>query len=135
MLPGDLIGKPGQESTPGQVGQMLENLKANAARPAVQTSSHRDPPVHMPVDLDRVTHVRVKRAKPGPLGHSYEGPFEIYERVSNSCVRIRVGSFANGEPKYELHHWNNLKPAVLRNDTKLAERTRPGRAPAGLNQA
>ena len=37
--------------------QLVEGLKTNAAQPAHQTSAHREPPVHVPEGLDRVTHV------------------------------------------------------------------------------
>ena len=57
--------------------QLVEGLKTNAAKPAQQTSAHREPPVHVPEGLDQVTHVRVRRAKPGLLGHVYEGPMAI----------------------------------------------------------
>ena len=88
-------------------------------------------PVHMPDNLKHVTHVRIKRSKPGPLGHQYEGPFEIVRRLGNTRLELRVGSKANGDPRYEVWNWEDCKPAVL--DERLppptVERTRRGRKP------
>ena len=70
-------------------------------------------PVHMPDNLKHVTHVRIKRSKPGPLGHQYEGPFEIVQRLGNARLKLRVGSKANGDPRYEVWNWEDCKPAVL----------------------
>ena len=109
--------------------QLVEGLRTNAAQPAHQTSAHREPPVNVPKDLDQVTHVRIKRAKPGPLGHTYEGPFKIVERQGKSCIKVRVGSFANGEPKFEVQHWANCRPAVFRGDVQETQRALPGRKP------
>ena len=125
--PGDIIGEPGPPINDEQLRRLLEGLRTNAARPAIQTAHHRTPPVNVPINLDQVTHVRVKRAKPGPLGISYEGPFQIIERVGDSCLKLRVGSYASGEPRYELQHWENCKPAVMSDDTPTAVRQKLGR--------
>ena len=76
-----------------------------------------------------MTHERIKRAKPGPLGHAYEGPFKIVERQGKSCIKVRVGSYANGEPKYEVQHWANCRPAVISESTQEAQLALPGRKP------
>ena len=81
------------------------------------------------LEQDGVTHVRGRRAKTGPLGHTYEGPYKIEERVSNSCVKLRVGSYVDGRPRFEIQHWENLKPAVLEDNQAPAERPQPGRKP------
>ena len=46
-------------------GNTAGGLKLNAAQPGIETSSHRTPQVNPPKDLDKITHVRVKKAKPG----------------------------------------------------------------------
>ena len=76
-----------------------------------------------------MTHVRIKSAKPGPLGHAYEGPFKIVERQGKSCIKVKVGSYVNGEPKYEVQHWANCRPAVFSGDPQEAQRVLPGRKP------
>lgn len=63
-------------------------LDATSAQPAISMSAHRTPSVNSP-DINHITHVRIRRAKPGTLGHSYEGPFKIEEHLGNSCVRLR----------------------------------------------
>ena len=128
VLPGDM--HPDLDLSHSEnLQQLVEGLKANAAKPAHQTSAHREPPVHVPEGLDQVTHVRIKRAKPGPLGHAYEGPFKIVERQGKSCIKVRVGSYANGEPEYEVQHWANCRPAVFSGDIQEAQRALPGRKP------
>ena len=43
--------------------------------------THRQPKVYMPPETSTATHVRVKRAKPGVLGHNWDGPIPIVERL------------------------------------------------------
>ena len=78
-------------------------------------------------NLDTVTHVRLRRAKPGVLGHAFEGPYEIVERLGESCIKLRVGSYANGTPRFEVHHWDNAKPAVYSPTIVTADKPRLGR--------
>ena len=73
-----------------------------------------------PVNLENVTHVRLKRHKLGPLQHTYEGPFKIVERVGRSCIKVEVGLYADGTPRIETHHWENAKPAVLEENQEPA---------------
>ena len=134
VIPGDMVGEPGPPLTTPQLKSLLDSLRAQAARPAIQTSGHREPPVHEPVNLDQVTHVRLKRHKIGPLQHTYEGPFRIIERVGKSCIRVHVGSYADGTPRHEVHHWENAKPAVLQDNQAEAEKKRRGRKEKGPKQ-
>ena len=121
VLPGDM--HPDLDLTHSEnLQQLVEGLRANAARPAQQTSAHREPPVNVPSGLDNVTHVRIRRAKPGPQGHALEGSFRIVERQGKSCLKLRVGSYANGEQKYEIQHWANFCPAVFIGDPQEAQR-------------
>ena len=128
VVPGDIVGHPGAPLTEAQLQLLLEGVKANANQPAIPMSKHRQPPVNMP-DLSKVTHVRVERAKPGPLGHAWAGPFKIVERVGQACIRLKVGNFADGRPKYELQHWVNCKPCPPGPNIKEAQRPLPGRKP------
>ena len=128
-IPGDMVGEPGPPLESKQLRTLLDALRAQAASPAQQMSSHRIPPTNEPSNMDKITHVRVKRHKLGPLQHSYEGPFRIVERMGRSCVKLHVGSYVDGAPRYEIHHWENLKPAVLQDDQKEASRKKLGRKP------
>ena len=125
-VPGDPPRKI-DESTPAHIKDLLEALRRNAAQQHVPMSHHRKESVNVPDSLARTTHVFIRRAKTGVLGHAFEGPYEITERVGESCVRLRVGSKANGEPRFQLHHWNNLKPAVVSEGDPVVEKARPGR--------
>ena len=81
----------------------------------------------MPDSALQAEHVFVKRGKPGNLGKQFDGPFKVEERVGGTCLKIRVGSTAQGQPRYETHHWNNMKPAVIQESTEIQERPNPGR--------
>ena len=129
LIPGDIVGKPGPPLKNDQIKSLLDSLRAQASKPAIQTSSHREPPTHEPTNLDRVTHVRLKRHKLGPLQHSYEGPFPILERVGKSCIKVQVGLFADGTPRVETHHWENAKPAVLSENQQPGTKKKLGRKP------
>ena len=129
LIPGDMVGEPGPPLESKQLKSLLDSLRAHASKPAVQTSGHQEPPVHEPQNLDRVTHVRLKRHKLGPLQHSYEGPFPVLERVGKSCIKVQVGLFADGTPRVETHHWENVKPAVLTDNQQPATKKKLGRKP------
>ena len=62
-VPGDIIGDPGSPLSMTQIKSLLEELRAMAAQPAKPTSAHRSMPVNIPRNLEKVTHVRVKKAK------------------------------------------------------------------------
>ena len=126
-VPGDMVGEPGPPTTSKQLQSLLESLRQQAAQPATQTSNHGSPSVHTPHNLHNVTHVRIKRHKTHPLQHTYEGPFKIVEHLGKSCIKIHVGSYADGTPRHEVQHWENAKPAVLQDDQPEAERPKLGR--------
>ena len=108
-IPGDLIGEPSPPLSKGRVQELLQALQMNAAKPPIQTIHIRKIPVNCP-DTSKVTHIYLKKGKTPPLGPKYEGPFKIIERVSQSCIKIRVGTAADGTPRLETHHWSNFKP-------------------------
>ena len=61
----------------------------------------------------------------------YWGPHKIVQRTGHSTVKVKVGTFANGAENIQTHHWSNLKPAELREDTPEAvmpKRGRPSKA-------
>ena len=130
-IPGDLIGEPGPPIEGSQLKELLETLRTNAAKPPVPMTHNRDPPINYP-DLSKVTHVYIRKGKTTPLGVKFEGPFEITERLGASCIRVRVGSHADGSPRLEVQHWNNCKPAVLApgaQEGQKAVRGRPRKEP------
>ena len=125
-LQADLCGEQGPPTTTPQVKNLLEGLRHKAAQPAHQPSHHGTQPTNHP-NLDNVTHVLVRKGKPATLGHYFDGPFEIVERLGDSCLRLRVGSYASGEPRFEIQHWSNCRPAHMSCDTPSASRPKPGR--------
>ena len=128
LIPGDIITQPGTPLQGAQLKELLETVRMKAARPPVQTSHNRTPPIHYP-DLSDVTHAYVRRGKTTPLSHKFDGPFQIVERMGSSCVKLRVGSTAKGEPRFETQHWENLKPAHMRPEQEVAQRPTRGRKP------
>ena len=125
-LPAGLIGEPSPPLENEAINELLQGLREKNDRKAVQTSKHRTEQINLP-DLSKVTHVLVKKGKPPPLGAQYDGPFPITDRIGDNCIRIRVGTTVAGEPRLELQHWNNCRPAVMKNHDQEEERPRPGR--------
>ena len=55
------------------------------------------------------------------------GPFPIVERPSRTTVKIKVGLDVQGNARYEIRNWRDLKVAHLRPDTKDFLRPKRGR--------
>ena len=51
----------------------------------------------------------------------------ILERKGTSCILLRVGSYADGTARTELHHWENVKIAHFRQKPFTVERPKLGR--------
>ena len=129
-IPGDLVG--GDLHQDSDLPTLLENIRKKTFRPAVQTAHHNVPYEHLPTAMETAERVYVRRGKHTPLGANFDGPFKIHERQGNHCLRVRVGSYNNGEPRYELHHWKNCK--IDHGDgTDLAERPKLGRKSSKRN--
>ena len=124
-VPGDLAGADLEPE--GTIKQLLQKLHQKAAQPPVQTTHHTTKPTYTPSIMSTASHVYVRRGKTTPLGHNFEGPFPIWERKSESCVIVKVGTYVNGAPRLQLHHWNNLKPAHFLHDTFEAQAPTLGR--------
>ena len=128
-IPGDLAGADLQPDSDLQ--NLLHRLRKNAARPPVQTAHHGTQSVHLPENLDQVSHVYVRRGKTTPLGKNYDGPFLITKRLGTSSVQVRVGAYAGtGDTRYETHHWNNCKIAHFYDEPFEATRPALGRKSA-----
>ena len=57
------------------------------------------------------THVYTECDKTTPLGPNFEGPYPIVGREGTSCIKVKKGTYVNGEDRVQLWHWNNCKPA------------------------
>ena len=68
-----------------------------------------------------------EEAKPAPLGQNFDGPFAIVEHLGTSSVKVRVASYADGTPRYEVHHWNNCKIPNFEEEPFEIERPALGR--------
>ena len=123
-LPGDI-----QPDAPpdASIHELLDRLKANAARPPAPTQLHKTVPTYFPPAAQKATHVYTKNHKGHPLSPVSAGPFPIVEHLGKSCLRIRTGTFANGQPREEVHHWNNCTPTTLPESTQPATRATLGR--------
>ena len=64
-------------------------------------TAHGENKVYMPESALRAEYVFVKRGKPGNLGKQYDGPFKVEERLGNKCLKVRVGTTAQGEPRFK----------------------------------
>ena len=126
-IPGQLLGQPGPALNTSQTRQLLDQLYKLASRPPVETSS--------PVDKKGIdhtltaTHVYVKQANPQSLCPKFEGPYEIVSRPSRSTITVKIGMFANGEPRLLTLHWSSCKVAHMREGAESGSRPNLGRRP------
>ena len=127
LLPGQLLGHPGPPLSTLQTKALLEELYKLDTRPAIQTSATVDP-----IDISytkNVTHVYVKVDEPRGLNPRFEGPYRVIDRPSRSTVTVRVGSFADGNPRLLTYSWSHCKPAYLRDGAVEGSRPNIGRRP------
>ena len=122
-IPGDLAAPPQYQT----IDELLLKLRQNADKDPSQTTKFKPKPVYWPASVDKATHVYVEVAKKTPLGPAFKGPFRIEERLGNSCLKIFVGNFKTGKPRYETVHWNNVKPMLLKSGAPEATRPALGR--------
>ena len=106
-LPGDIDAPFGPDKS---LQDLIKRVKGNADRPAAPTALHKSVPVYMPSDVDTADHVYVKRAKTSPLSPKADGPFPILKRIGKSSLEVQVGTYKNGQPRTEVHHWRNCQP-------------------------
>ena len=103
----------GGDPSAADLEELHKKLQMNASREPVQTSHHREVPTYWPASAANTTHVYLQKHKPTPLGGHYVGPLPIMEKIGDSCLKLQVAYFANGEPRHVVAHWNNCKPAVI----------------------
>ena len=121
-VPGDLVENEGEQLT-----TLLDRLRTNAAQPPTQTTHHSNITPFFPEAAKVATHVMQKKGKPAQLGHIYEGPFPITQKIGDACLKIKVGNWATGKPRHELTHWNNCYPVPLSATIPDAEKAKRGR--------
>ena len=126
-MPGDLVA--GGDPSAADLEELHRKLQMNASREPVQTSHHREVPTYWPASAANATHVYLRKHKPTPLGGQYDGPLPIEEKIGDSCLKLRVGYFANGEPRHVVAHWNNCKPAVVAPGSPDGQRAPLGQPP------
>ena len=86
-------------------------------------------------ETDSATRVYVKIEEPRGLSARFEGPFEVVSQPSRSQVQVRVGSYANGEPRLLIYHWSSCRVAHMREEATEGTRPRLGRKPALKEEA
>ena len=128
-VPGDLAGSDLSTNPDHDLVDLVEKLRQNARRPPAQTTIRRHPAVYYPPTTATATHIYLRRQKTTPLSPRSDGPYRILERLGKSAINIKVGEFKSGQPRTEVHHWNNCTPYVLPEDTVDATKTLLGRRP------
>ena len=126
-IPGQLLSHPGPPLTSLQTKALLEEMFKLESNPALQTSSKANPK-----DLDHTknaTHVYIKLEDPKGLSGRFEGPFEIVSRPSRSQIQVKIGVFANGQPRLSIYNWQQCKIAHLREGFIEGSRPALGRKP------
>ena len=124
-IPGDLVTHSPEGTN---IQHLLDQLRAKAAKPTAPTVVPPQP-VYFPATAETCTHVMVEVAKKTPLGPTYRGPFEIIERLGDSCLKVKVGDYVSGKPRFEVVHWNNCQPAPVDENTIMDQRPTLGRPP------
>ena len=127
LIPGQLLGHPGPPLTSLQTKALLEEMYKLESNPALPTSSKQTS-----LDIshtDDATHVYIKVDEPKGLCPRFEGPFKVISRPSRSQIQVRLGSYANGEPRLATYHWHSCKPAYVRPDFVEGSRPKLGRRP------
>ena len=124
-VPGDVLRDPGDVYTKPELEELVKFLDKNNKNPAKQTSKPQQTPVEEPPPS--VTHVYTKQHNTTGLQSPYVGPFPIESRPTRSTVKIRVGFLKNGQPRYEVRNWRDLKVAHMDPETAEAERPKLGR--------
>ena len=77
---------------------LLEQINMKIAGKPAQTDHQWQIPVNWPSSAAKAVNLYIRKGKPSPLGPIYEGPFEILETLGDACLRVQVGTFANGAP-------------------------------------
>ena len=124
-LPGQLLGHPGPPLNTSQLKGLLDQLYRLSDRPGTQTTT-RDTRVKLP-QTELATHVYIKKAEPKSLCPSFEGPYKIVDRPSNTTVTLQLSVKKDGTPVLQTYNWSWLKIAHLRDGAGEASRPRPGR--------
>ena len=103
MLPGDLLGEEWPPMSNNALRDIPEGLRFKSAQPPKQMIAHGEKQVYMPDSAVQAEYVFVKRGIPGNLGKQFDDPFKVEEKVGDTCLKIRVGSTAQGTPQeFEL---------------------------------
>ena len=128
VVPGQLVGDPNPLPSAKDLRGLVSHLEANADVPGVPTSNHNKPnKTYMPTTTETATHVYIKKENPTGLLQTYTGPHKIVDRPSDSTIKVKVGTFKSGVENIQLHHWQNAKPAMLREDFTEAQMVPRGR--------
>ena len=128
LLPGDLAAEADLE-VHSDTAKLLGHVKNVTNRPPAQTTIRGPVPTYFPTVAEKATHVYLRRGKHTPLSPLNDGPLPIINRIGKSSIEIQVGSYKNGRPRLELHHWKNCKPIVLSTDIVPATKVPLGRKP------
>ena len=128
VLPGAIVDDPGPMLSKPQLKTLLTGLEMQTDKPAVQMSRHGNSNQKIYIkDTDKATHVYLRADNPLGLQSRYHGPYPINKRIGDTTIEVRTGTFNSGEPRLEMHSWNNAKPAYLSSEAVIAERPKLGR--------
>ena len=113
---------------------LLKSLQVQASQEPHQMSRHRPPnEIYMPEVTQNATHVYIQIDKPDNLGQKYLGPFPIASRPSPSTINVLVGYTKQGLPRLELHSWDRVRVAHMREGAQVATRPELGRRKVGTS--
>ena len=130
QVPGDLLRTSASGIAEPDPDTILAKLRSTVARPPAPTTGLHGRTTNWPKSAEKATHVYVKLGHPTPLGPIKAGPFPIANRLpTKSTLKLMVGNYIDGRPRYEVHHWENCQPAAMAPEAPTATRPALGRRP------
>ena len=124
-IPGNLLRDPGDMLSKPELEDLVKYLSKMDQRPPIPTGAPKEVPV--PEPPKSITHVYTKQNNRTGLQPQFCGPFPVVSRPSRTTVKLKVGLDVQGNPRYELRNWRDLKVAHMRPDTQEALRPKRGR--------
>ena len=124
---------PGEIEDEESLQKLLCQVRNKTQIVATQPSRHNPPQTALPGIPEGVTQAYTRQHQRTGLQAPFEGPFDIHSRPSRSTVKLKVGTFKDGEDRFEIRHVNDLKFAHPDSLAAPIQRPRRGRPSARVD--
>ena len=132
-IPGQILHDPGEVEDEESLQKLLCQVRNKTQIIATQPSRHNPPQTALPGIPEGVTQAYTRQHQRTGLQAPFEGPFDIHSRPSRSTVKLKVGTFKDGEGRFEIRHVNDLKFAHPDSLAAPIQRPRRGRPSARVD--